>query len=156
MHEGYGGSWQTDDIALLRLAAEVELDWHINIIPLAEENAGSFAGWKAKASGWGRLGLNGPWPYTLQEVHVTVFGNSFARKFCWFSVKHICAGVPEGGRSTCLGDSGGPLTLKQNGRYQLIGVILGGRNLIWPRDYYMRVTEYRDWIDETLERRTYY
>ena len=42
-------------------------------------------------------------------------------------VEHIlCAKNPELGRSTCTGDSGGPLTVKQGDRHILVGVTANG------------------------------
>ena len=38
----------------------------------------------------------------------------------------LCAKNPTKGRSTCIGDSGGPLTVKQDGQHYLVGVTSGG------------------------------
>ena len=38
----------------------------------------------------------------------------------------LCAKNPHLGRSTCSGDSGGPLTVKKNGKHVLVGVTAKG------------------------------
>lgn len=60
----------------------------------------------------------------------------------------ICAGFQEGGKDTCFGDSGGPLTCQQNGEKQLVGIVSFGRGCARPNypGVYVRLTAVRDWI----------
>ena len=65
------------------------------------------------------------------------------------SDKVICAAFK--GRSTCRGDSGGPLTLTNEG--QLVGVISWGKgkcNGDGQPGVYMSVVAYRDWIKQAM------
>jgi secreted trypsin-like serine protease len=64
----------------------------------------------------------------------------------------FCAGVPEGGKDTCPGDSGGPLMLFKNGRWNLVGITSYGEICGSPdfAGVYTRVAYYRSYILTTL------
>ena len=72
----------------------------------------------------------------------------------------ICAGVASGQRSSCNGDSGGPLMVRDgNGRWLQVGVVSWGRAPLGsaqrcghPQLYsvYTRLSNYYDWIANTL------
>ncbi|XP_068082926.1 trypsin [Anabrus simplex] len=68
----------------------------------------------------------------------------------------ICAGVKEGGKDTCQGDSGGGLMVVKDGRYYLLGIVsfgygCGVRNI---PGLYTRVTSYLNWINEHIKTRS--
>jgi len=70
----------------------------------------------------------------------------------------LCAGVPEGGRDSCYGDSGGPLFLQGPDGPVQVGIVSWGAG---PEDaeaacgfanaygVYTRIAKYRDWIAST-------
>jgi secreted trypsin-like serine protease len=72
----------------------------------------------------------------------------------------ICAGVSTGQRTSCNGDSGGPLMVRQqDGRWLQVGVVSWGRTPLasdkrcgHPQLYavYTRVSNYFDWIGQTI------
>jgi secreted trypsin-like serine protease len=75
----------------------------------------------------------------------------------------ICAGVASGARTSCNGDSGGPLMVKQaDGRWLQVGVVSWGRTPLaggngsrcgHPELYgvYTRLSNYYDWIAHKLQ-----
>jgi len=126
-------------------------------------------------SGWGALGnpeydaydyLHYPdLPDVLQSVDVPVVSQHDCRKAYLKSPSMkitnamICAGyrkgeIHAGEIDACHGDSGGPLTYKENGRSYLIGVVsFNGNGICASPDFpvvYARVTTVLNWIDKEL------
>jgi secreted trypsin-like serine protease len=64
----------------------------------------------------------------------------------------FCAGYPDGGRDTCKGDSGGPLMLFKNGRWQLIGLTSYGGICGSPGfpGIYTRIAYYDLYIEQII------
>ncbi|KAG8009969.1 Complement C1r subcomponent, partial [Nibea albiflora] len=65
----------------------------------------------------------------------------------------FCAGVPEGGKDSCHGDSGSPIVLKDDGRFWAAGIVSWGVNCRQQGMYgvYTRVANYLDWINKTIQ-----
>jgi secreted trypsin-like serine protease len=153
------------DFALLRLqtgSAQPTTD----LITPAE--AGETVGGKpARIAGWGctlqvlkaDCGTSGGYPSELREAEVqfvadsdcgsgTSYGSSFK------PVMMICAGIyPAGGKDTCFGDSGGPVTASVDGRAVLAGITSWGKEPCGIPNYpgvFARVTSGLDWIYETM------
>jgi secreted trypsin-like serine protease len=71
----------------------------------------------------------------------------------------ICAGIKEGGRDSCYGDSGGPLIAMVEGKAVQLGIVSWGEG---PADaeikcghadvygVYSRVASFKDWIADTM------
>ena len=59
----------------------------------------------------------------------------------------VCAGLPEGGRDSCWGDSGGPL-FKSGREPQIVGVVSTGIGCAEPGfpGVYAKVSNFRSWI----------
>lgn len=63
----------------------------------------------------------------------------------------LCAGYKEGGKDSCSGDSGGPLSIVNDDDIRtLIGVVSWGGGCAQPKyvGVYARVTSVRTWIRE--------
>lgn len=134
VNEAYNPATYQNDIALLELSEDVTYREHIIPICLPEKSA-NFTGEMATVTGWGRTQYGVPTaPGVLQKVEVEVLDSeecqkwmkSVGRKETIFP-HMLCAGYKEGGKDSCQGDSGSPLTVKKDdGRSTLIGLVSWG------------------------------
>jgi len=159
--------WETYnyDLALLKLEAPVNFNAypHIRPICLPESTNNNYAGYDAIATGWGRLGLNDVFSNVLRDVTVKVITNAECKATSYADEKifdsMLCAGVPNGGKDSCSGDSGGALMTSGAGNgvtpgqnYELIGVTSWGEDCA-KAEYpgvYARVTKALNWIKTTI------
>uniref|UniRef100_A0A665TZD8 Vitamin K-dependent protein C n=1 Tax=Echeneis naucrates TaxID=173247 RepID=A0A665TZD8_ECHNA len=65
----------------------------------------------------------------------------------------FCAGIPEGGKDSCQGDSGSGYVLYDNGRFWAAGIVSWGVGCGKNGTYgvYTRVANYLDWIKKTMQ-----
>ncbi|XP_059195677.1 complement C1r-B subcomponent-like [Centropristis striata] len=65
----------------------------------------------------------------------------------------FCVGVPEGGKDSCQGDTGGPFALRSGGRFWAAGIVSWGVDCGRQGTYgvYTRVTNYLNWINKTMQ-----
>jgi trypsin len=142
-----------NDIALLRLATPSTQE----VMPIVKKRdrwaykAGrdaQVAGWGAtKPSGWGGSDV-------LRQTNVDMVSARNCKKLFRpiFGDKQICAGVwRTGGRDSCNGDSGGPLTvMAPDGRRMLAGLVSFGSTRCAskraPAAVYTRTSAYNQWI----------
>merc|ERR1711974_228145 len=103
----------------------------------------SYAGVNGTAVGWGLTSHVGYTSNVLKDVTYPIISN----KQCGTSVdSYLCAKSSHSG--TCGGDSGGPILVEGgDGHWSVVGVnsFSLSNNCINP-DYFIRVTEYIDWI----------
>ncbi|WP_084736148.1 serine protease [Cystobacter ferrugineus] len=156
VYPGYVDVNQGKDVALLRLAAPLDLSGaNVKAIPLAtaaDEAAGiTNAGVVARVTGWGALASSGPMysPDTLQTVDVRLLSNSSAQSSYpeeTIGSDQLAAASP--GKDSCQGDSGGPLTVLENGTHVLVGVVSWGDGCADSRHpgMYARVGSFEPWI----------
>ncbi|RHY99255.1 hypothetical protein DYB35_011397 [Aphanomyces astaci] len=81
--------------------------------------------------GWGNVQVGGPKSPVLKELNVTTWSNTgveaaYASDKLKMRAHWLGAGGVEG-QDTCSGDSGGPLTIEENGTVRLVGVVRGGK-----------------------------
>jgi len=153
------------DFALLRLQTGSAQPTTDLITPT---KAGETVGGKpARIAGWGctlqvskeDCGTSGGYPSKLREAEVQFVsdsdcgsGTSYGSFFN--SAMMICAGIyPAGGKDTCFGDSGGPVTASVDGRAVLAGITSWGTEPCGIPNYpgvFARVTSGLDWIYETM------
>ncbi|XP_017158915.1 prostasin-like, partial [Poecilia reticulata] len=110
-HPSYSSS--NNDIALLRLSEPVTFTSYISPVCLAASGSIFSSGVDSWITGWGNIGSGVPLPspQNLMEVEVPVVGNSQCK--CSYGDSAItdnmmCAGLLEGGKDSCQGDSGMP------------------------------------------------
>merc|ERR1712004_246883 len=114
-------SLQKYDIALLKTTEDIEFNDGVQPIclPPADQTYGEDRT-MFLASGWGSMGdsyatklMQVALPYVSQEKCQYLLGSYYVHEAV------ICAGFLEGGKSTCYGDSGGPLATIINDRWTL-------------------------------------
>ena len=108
------------DIALLRLN---EPSSHAPVNRVQEGSGLAAPGIVARTLGWGLTDPDKPDSSTniLQEVDIPIVTHEVCEQAYGDAVVEegmICAGLPEGGKDSCFGDSGGPLCIspENNGR----------------------------------------
>ena len=115
-----------NDYAILRLAKPVTFTNKVAPACLPADTAATYAGVVATVTGWGRLILAGNQHTTLQEVDLTVTTKSACENAYGghdITDNMICAAAS--GKSSCNGDSGGPLIAPENGRQALVRDLVG-------------------------------
>lgn len=159
-HEQYNVDGNSEnDIALLRLA--MPAPDHIPTLQLAnEEFMSQFGGTGeiATVSGWGYTSTNNDETDILQQVDLPIYdqeecAQAHLEEQLLVLDTMLCAGYPEGGRDSCYGDSGGPLTIStEEGDYSIGVVSWGGWQCAFPGlpGVYTRTASYLEWIEETL------
>ncbi|KAF7265598.1 trypsin-1 [Rhynchophorus ferrugineus] len=122
------------DLALLRLVTEAGFGNHIASICLPYKGI-KLTGREAIVAGWGKvqaweksMGTN-----ILRSVTVPIIDIKECR--AWHKIRQIdvelhpemmCAGHKDGKHDACLGDSGGPLIILDQGRWTLAGITSAG------------------------------
>ncbi|XP_025835327.1 trypsin-7-like [Agrilus planipennis] len=130
IHPLYSFTKPDYDISILHLNKHLVFGEKIAAIALPPPNVVLPAGTLATVSGWGRLVYQGDNPPELHEVTVPIVSNeqcalSYANHHAieYVTDTVLCAGYEEGGKGTCNGDSGGPLTVD--------GVLYGLASTSW-------------------------
>ncbi|RHX97627.1 hypothetical protein DYB36_013178 [Aphanomyces astaci] len=103
--------------------------------------------------GWGLVEIVGPKSQVLKELNVTTWNNTGASAALSFPLADttLSAGGVEG-EDACTGDSGGPLTIEENGTARLVGVSSWGFGcgVHGEPGIYERVSAIRDFIEPYL------
>ena len=92
---------------------------------------------------------------TLKEVRLQLISPDVCKRPDWMGSLYyesiqICAGYAAGGRSTCFGDSGGPLQcMSSDGRWKLVGLTSFSKGCARPRkpSVFTRVASLVKWIN---------
>jgi len=148
------------DLALLRFYEPVVFT--PNIIPVCiPDDDEDLVGKEAWVTGWGRLYEDGPLPSKMQKVALPIINNTQCEMMYEVAgfrehIPHIfiCAGYREGGKDSCEGDSGGPMSVrKEDGRYNLAGIISWGIGCAKRNQpgVMTRIAYFRDWINTIIK-----
>lgn len=91
-HEQYNPNNLANDIALLRLSANVPISNHVRLIQLAAANAGNYAGSTAYLSGWGRTSDSSQSiSPTLRGINLSIITNALCSlSFNIITTTNIC------------------------------------------------------------------
>jgi hypothetical protein len=148
-HPEYDGITEENDIMLVKLVRPSSAPL-INLntdaaLPLDDE--------EINVIGFGQTTEDGDVSLELLEVNVNAINwdtcdNLISNRL--FEETQICAGVLEGGRDSCAGDSGGPLMRSSdNLQYGLVSFGFGCARPNTPA-VYTRVSAYIDWIRSSI------
>merc|ERR1719430_1752280 len=148
-----------NDVALLRLAQDV--DFTSTIVPacLPSTSSQQYTGWQAVVSGWGTTSSGGATSDVLKETSQTILANTAAECVQGAGGPGSTAVVPgtklcayKEGTDSCQGDSGGPLVVMEGGRWTVVGVVSYGFDCAKPgfAGVYARVTNYLSWIQSNI------
>lgn len=155
----YGAA--SHDIALVHLSQPVE---GYETIQFATDEGMNIPGLDAMTIGWGFLDDQWASGQDYEELVTTVLHevdlrlNSNADCNAWghggdVDDTMICAGFKEGGRSSCHGDSGGPLFVELDGQPFVVGVTSWGRVCAGVNEpsVFARVSVHAEWIQAHLD-----
>jgi len=151
-HSSYNPQTSDFDIALLKLAEEVDLDTYTPVcLPNTADN---FEGKNAWVYGWGTTSFGGVSSNKLLEVEVPVVSNQVcADAMPQYTITDgmLCAGGVKD-KDGCQGDSGGPLSVDVNGAHVLIGDVSFGNQCGLDGQYgvYGDVAFFRTWVDTNV------
>lgn len=142
------------DIALLELATSTG----ITPIALSTKSSDELTGLTATVLGWGAVNYENPsvpqFPVLLHSVDVPIVSLDVCNDPASYNnaiyKNQLCAGVAEGGRDSCVGDSGGPMVVSVEGQLQQAGVVSFGYGCALPNFYgvYTDIPYFIGWINQ--------
>ncbi|XP_073519330.1 chymotrypsin-like elastase family member 1 [Phyllobates terribilis] len=145
------------DIAILWLASSASLNNVVKVAQLPASGATLAHNYNCVVTGWGRLSTGGSLAAILQQATLPVVSHSTCSLSNWWGstvkTSMVCAGG-DGVKSSCNGDSGGPLNCAVGGVYQVHGIVSFGSSL--GCNYYQKpsvftkVSSYISWINSNI------
>ncbi|XP_064096495.1 coagulation factor XI-like [Macrobrachium nipponense] len=156
VHEEYG-TGPNNDIGLLKLKKPLDLKSFKQLKPvcLPSNPTKTYEGAQGHIYGWGVRDYRSKLPAVLQEASVPILGPDCQIKSPDVTItpQMLCAGGGEGQKDTCTGDSGGPMTVEENGRHFLVGITSFGIGcgIRGSPGVYTRVTAFLDWVLENTK-----
>ncbi|KAM9217773.1 chymotrypsin-C [Leptosomus discolor] len=155
VHEKWNSFLVINDIALIKLAQEVEESETIQPACLPPAGLILENDYPCYVTGWGRIRTNGPLADALQQALLPVVDYETCSQRSWWGstvrTTMVCAGG-DGVSSGCNGDSGGPLNCQRDGLWDVDGIVSFGSglgcNVAKKPTVFTRVSAYIDWINE--------
>jgi secreted trypsin-like serine protease len=165
VHPDFSYETNKADIALLELETTVKRP----TVSLADRSSNALEkeGTLATTIGWGNtsnLTKRPIFPDELRQVSIPIVSNDTCTQAAKNAAKEkspnidaatLCAGLVEGGKDACNGDSGGPLLVPTaSGEMKQVGIVSFGmtENCAMPNVYgvYTKVSAFNDFIGERL------
>lgn len=159
-HENYNSFNLNNDIALIGVPSPLILTPAVQVIrmPHREQVTNSFLGAVATVSGWGETFPGSGVQNFLRWVNVRIISNEQCRMTFgpFVVVGHVVCtlGLNNPNQGTCGGDSGGPLSIVEDGVNTIVGVVafgahtnIGGCSAGHPSGY-MRTANFLTWINQ--------
>ena len=153
VHSQYNAATNLNDIALLLLPTAVVFNTFIraSILPTGSEVTNQWANAVGRVTGWGQMADSSTTTaLDLRYIENTIMSNAnCANTFgTIITPSNICMQTT-GGRSSCNGDIGGPLTVQSGGRTVQVGIISFHAAAGCERGFpavFTRVASYLPWI----------
>ncbi|XP_076826724.1 complement component 1, r subcomponent isoform X2 [Brachyhypopomus gauderio] len=165
VHPGYKNNDMTtdfdNDIALIKLNSSIT--FNVNVMPVCIPAQDAELSTTGLVSGFGVTEEVIPasnlryisLPVVKQDTcHTWIEKERAARKnVAPLTANMFCAGLPEGKKDTCSGDSGSAFVMKEGDVFWVAGIVSWGVDCGKPGTYgiYTRVTQYANWIQKTME-----
>lgn len=157
IHNKYSSSALEYDIALIELKGNSKQPTiALNQTELRITPVKSTMVW---VSGWGMLRSGGfRLPNILQKVELPLVSQEECNSPLSYDgdIKDhmICAGFKQGGKDSCQCDSGGPLFMKSETGFTLVGVVSYGDGCGKPNKYgvYSKVNYFNSWIEQHTQK----
>ncbi|XP_074084895.1 coagulation factor XI-like isoform X1 [Macrotis lagotis] len=151
IHEKYEMAQHGYDIALLKVEDPINFTTLQQPICLPYKGDGKMKYTDCWVTGWGYTKERGKVQDTLQKTSIPLITNEDCQmRYREHKITNqmICGGYREGGKDTCKGDSGGPLSCQNNGIWHLVGITSWGEGCARPGHpgVYTKVDEFVDWI----------
>ncbi|XP_058457222.1 brachyurin-like [Malaya genurostris] len=158
-HPNYVASLLRNDIAIISLASPVVFTEFVQpaVLPALSDTR-TFAGLTGTVSGFGRTSNTAGSPVSNQLWFTSnpIMSNADCQAIwgtTWVTEQNICMSQ-EGGRTICHGDSGGPLTVAEDGGSLVVGMVsflhVSGCISDFPPGF-VRMSHYLEWIAEETD-----
>ncbi|XP_017776596.1 PREDICTED: chymotrypsin-1-like [Nicrophorus vespilloides] len=141
-----------NDVAVITLDGEIKFGDNVRPTILPQPFSATPGDKTAVLAGWGYPYSGGNVMQNLQRVDIICYTDANCESAHHGSTDrevHVCAGIPEGGKGQCSGDSGGPLTVDG----VQVGVVSWSVKPCTVKGYpgvFARVANYVDWIKKQL------
>lgn len=144
-------------------AALLELSYASEVLPLPYLDQLTYVGETVEVSGWGlsevdartNTVLSGSYSDILQVVEMNIVEPAICQEGVnsLITDSMVCAGVPEGGKDSCTGDSGGPMVVTRDGVTTQVGIVSFGQGCGIQGKYgvYTSIAAIADWIENYTE-----
>ncbi|CAI6091964.1 hypothetical protein V2G26_013464 [Clonostachys chloroleuca] len=153
VNPAYDESTISNDVAVWQLAQSIEEGSGISYATLPQDGSDPAANSTVTVAGWGLLQENGQdLPADLMKVSVPVVSRQKCRSQYGQNAitdTMFCAGLEEGGKDSCSGDSGGPI-IDESGT--LVGLVSWGQGCAQAgfSGVYARLGALLDFINENV------
>ncbi|KAK7068799.1 Plasma kallikrein, partial [Halocaridina rubra] len=162
IHEDFYNAGAGNDIALLKLEMPLDLASYpqLKAVCLPRKPRTTYENATGTVYGWGTTEKNYFPQAVLRETSIPILNPECENKIIGgvkIKPEMLCAGLKNGGKDSCAGDSGGPLTVEENRRHTLVGITSFGVGCGLPDTpgVYTRMTAYLDWIMDKTKDSTY-
>jgi len=154
LHENWNATTVQNDIALIKLRADITFNDKVSPVCLPIKNLGNIDEKTATVMGYGQVGQNLGTTEVLHDVKLKMESSSDCRRYSSYYAKHVTDDMIctyESSKDSCRGDSGGPLVYESNNRLYEVGIVSFGQGCAGEQKpgVYTKVAHYTNWIQRT-------